>query len=405
MILNKNNDFSKKVFVFAGFLLILFTILSLAISNVDAGTYYVNGKTGNDVNKGTSTSPYQSLGKAVESSNKASKNTIIINSGTYRGSNNGNLKITKSVNIYGAKYYYKDNRRGETIINAEQLNNIFTTSSGITVNIYGIKFINANPGEKSKGGIIYQDGTINIVDCTFSKNNAEYGSAIYQNSGSLNIVNSVFENNNAVFGTIYKRGGSLKITNSVFKNNNAEIWGGAICQYYSGTTTISKSTFTENNAGTAGGAIYQYLAKLDITNSTITKNSDYNGFALFANGGIATANYNWWGENSATGKYSGVTVNHIQKTSKVTITKFSARYYKRGIYTASLKDSNNKALAKKTIRFYIKGKYVGSALTNSKGIATLKPLVKVRGYSRLDALFTGDKTSCNSRNTRHITIR
>ena len=47
-----------------------------------------------------------------------------------------------------------------------------------------------------------------------------------------------------------------------------------------------------------------------------------------------------------------------------------------GKYSATLKDSNNKAIAGEKLTFTLNGKNIGSAITNSKGVATISLTAK-----------------------------
>ena len=88
------------------------------------------------------------------------------------------------------------------------------------------------------------------------------------------------------------------------------------------------------------------------------------------------------------------------------ITKFTGRFNKKGSIKATFRDQNKKALAKKTIKFYIKGKYVGKAKTNSKGVATLNlKKVKFRGKSNVVAKYAGDKLFTSSKTTKKVNIK
>lgn len=329
-------EYDNKSFLI--FLIAVLFIFSLAINGVNASDYYVNGTGGDDNNIGNSSNPYASIGKAVNKTNSESgSNKIIIKDGHYNGNKNNIITIKKSVNIYGAKYYYKNNNYGETIINGSE-NWIFKINSGITVNFYGITFTNANSTNggamsisnskvsvnnctfkdsyrSKKGGGIYVVGSksvLNVNNCNFSKNHADYGAGIYgENVNTINIKNSNFiRNSGSTYnneeysgngggngGAIYTKNCKINILNSTFTDNYA-IYGGAITLYKS-ISNITSCNFKENTAGDYsywddmesyydgyGGAIAILNSSVNITKSIFKNNYLYEGFGsvIFAKG-------------------------------------------------------------------------------------------------------------------------
>ena len=148
--------------------------------------------------------------------------------------------------------------------------NIFLISSGVTVTIEGVTL---SHGSASRGGAIYNNGTLTINDSVVSENYAADrngccdGGGIY-NKGTLTIDNTTFSENSA--GLFHPTG----------------LGGGAI--YNSGTLTIGDSTFTHNNGTYYGGAIFNdFGGKLEIDNSAISDNFAFDGAGL-ANLGTIT---------------------------------------------------------------------------------------------------------------------
>ena len=117
------------------------------------------------------------------------------------------------------------------------------------------------------------------------------------NEGTLNIdASTIFDNQDIAQGGAIFNGGTARITNSTFYNNQADIYGGAI--YNTGTATIANSTFTSNAAGAtfpsggilgSGGAIYN-TGTLTILSSTMIGNKAMSGTgsANIFNAGTAT---------------------------------------------------------------------------------------------------------------------
>ncbi|MBR6993074.1 MAG: Ig-like domain repeat protein, partial [Methanobrevibacter sp.] len=145
-----------------------------------------------------------------------------------------------------------------------------------------------------RGGAIYSEGTVDVDNSVFDKNDITYraknedngGAAIYNLGGTLtiahsNITNSVkdivIRNGNAgdlLNGVIVTSGDTL-ITDSYFANNTGS-YGGAItsCGGLNSedyTLTVKNTVFEGNNA-TFGGAIFVESSELIVDNCTFENN-------------------------------------------------------------------------------------------------------------------------------------
>jgi len=208
----------------------------------------------------------------------------------------------------------------KSVLNATNV--VFDGGSGSQHDPYGNHFggaINCTKGSST---------TLNINNCTFKNNHAEYGGAIYISSGSLNIVNSLFINNYAynfggaiasesgtsinisksrfvnsksladAGGAIYVRAGSLNIDNVSIINSSAT-FGGAITTL---NTTVSLNCLTalNNTAKYDGGAVYHMYGNFTSQNGYYKNNSAINGGALFIDESSRLAlNSNQFLENKA----------------------------------------------------------------------------------------------------------
>ena len=111
--------------------------------------------------------------------------------------------------------------------------------------------------------------------------------------------------------------------------------------------------------------------------------------------------------------------NSISKTVKIVINKENASIVAKnkayvinygGKYQIALKDSKGKALANRKVTFTLRGKYIGSATTNAKGVATIKLSVKMlkaakAGKRKLVIKFSGDKNYSLVSKTVKVTIK
>lgn len=220
--------------------------------------------------------------------------TIVIANGTYTGSSNRGITISKNINITGQS-------QAGTIIDAQGADYIFYIDEGYSVTISQLTLRNGNT--TSSGGAIYNNGTLTINKCTFENNTApsttDYigdGGAIYSkgdltvidsifsgnkarwaggaiaSSGTLTVVNSTFTSNRARHGgAIHNYQGALTVTGSNFSGNEVIFHGGAI--YNIGAFTLINSDFTDNTANDCGGAIYNYQSTMTVKNCNFTNNN------------------------------------------------------------------------------------------------------------------------------------
>ena len=279
---------------------------------------------------GVNVGDYSTITDAVNAAQ--SGDTIILEPGTCF---ENNININTDLTIKGGT---QDN----TIIDAQNLNNIFNIpyGSSVKLTLQNITLKNGDDG-------IYNGGSLTVNDCTFSSNSVDggYGGAI-DNSGNLVVNGCTFTNNeaNGIGGSIdYPQGqggaianwGNCIVNNSTFMNNWANLDGGAI--YNCGTMNIISSNFFGNNvlginsiySNPTGGAIYNSAGSITITDSTFKAdtatdggNEIYNTAGTvvmhFCNidcsppsdiindpdeDGSVDASLNWWGSNDDPSSY------------------------------------------------------------------------------------------------------
>ena len=247
--------------------LIIFFLVSLgavsatdAVDDVlgdDASDIYVSVG-GNDSNAGTSSSPYATVGKAIEVSGNSS--IIHLGEGTFTGENNSALTVDKqnmanngTITIIGAGI-------DKTIIdlNGAQFLNV---NSGTSMALVNLTIIN---GFASNGGAVYSQGNVSIDSVKFVNNSASTrGGALYL-SNYLTILNSIFENNyltgtsfTSQGGSVYARGVDIYnlIDNNKFKNSYG-VRGGGLYANYANITNNEFENCTVIGSSGMGGAIY-----------------------------------------------------------------------------------------------------------------------------------------------------
>ena len=187
-----------------------------------------------------------------------------------------------------------DSQGTSVTINGSNAFNIFSIVDG-TVDIKGLILT----GCKNDGAInVTISAILNLSDSTLSGNTSVAsnntlegaGGAIYNNEGVINIDNCTFSGNSAEYGGAIFNGGTLTIGNSTFSGNQSDFGGAIYNEPASGTVSVSiaNTTFSGNSA-TIGGAIVNdaadYNADLTLVNCTVSGNS-----ASTSTGGVVNKN-------------------------------------------------------------------------------------------------------------------
>jgi predicted outer membrane repeat protein len=175
--------------------------------------------------------------------------------------------------------------------NAGRVFNIGQSSPGFTISISGLKIANGRAPDNDFGGGIEQNfGTLTITNCIFSDNSAPpestgVGGAIDFFDGTINIIDSSFSGNTSALsgaGVAFSNA-TFTVSNSTFAGNASASGGGL--HIFGGSGTINGSTFTANTASNRGGAILAQNCGFSIVNSTISGNSADTAIGIA--GGIA----------------------------------------------------------------------------------------------------------------------
>ncbi len=134
-----------------------------------------------------------------------------------------------------------------------------------------------NNAVKNAGALaIHSSATVDISDCSFNKNTANLGGAVYTSSESVvDMLNIEFNENSAIItqegaggngGALYYASAKLTLKNVDFKNNFASNNAGAVYQNASTLTLDQTCSFYGNKAGNHGGAFYlTYTTEADGT--------------------------------------------------------------------------------------------------------------------------------------------
>lgn len=421
----------KLIFIISIFSLLTFSFLS----TINAANVTITGSTESGI-KG-----------AINGNTIKNGDTILLTPGNYTGSNNVGITLNKNVTIQG------NGAANSVRIDGQKKTTIFTISNNTYVTFINITFINGN---NTVGGAVNNynpDSKISFINCIFINNDAYLtyngGGAIYNDKGTCTISNSTFINNTASFGgAIYNNDGTCTISNSVFTNNTARYGGGGI--YNDGTLRFMNGVYFNTNAvdNVYGSVRYveEFSTNLNMVTTvsydkiTITVTITANGLKIkgstiyfYVNGkkvgsaktnnnGVATYTYTAqtggiYKINAQLPQYSvlvGTTNENVYLTSNATkslsiilktsliINTFKALYKKSNTMSVKIFSSNGKVLGGKQINFYVNGKFVTNARTNSAGVANFKYIFKNRKAHKIEAKFEGDTYYFASKYNRSV---
>jgi hypothetical protein len=255
------------------------------------------------------------------------------------------------------------------------------------------------------GGAIFWNQGLNgkILNCTFENNYAIFnGSAIFLNSDDALVSDCIFANNNVsdLGGAIFIKRQTGYIKNSRFISNSADV-GGAIGAFYN--VDIDNCTFSDNMARQQKDdvAIYVRITGVEAKNVTygdtvnivvnvtrksgnvsVTVNDEICSAAIFngtatvnipdLDAGNYTATVTYLGDANCTNPERDVEIVVIPQTPAITAKSAGFVINYGGKYSMVLRDKNGNGLAGQKIRFTLAGRYIGSANTDKKGIATIK---------------------------------
>lgn len=121
---------------------------------------------------------------------------------------------------------------------------VFLVTAGVTSNLSNLTVAHGHAGN---GGGIYNMGTLNAANVTFSGNSAGDGAGALENYGAASL------------------------TNVTFSGNSATNLAGAI-HSYRGALTLTNVTFSGNSAGGEGGSIWEREGHLTLTNVIVNGN-------------------------------------------------------------------------------------------------------------------------------------
>lgn len=308
--------------------------------------------------------PLTSLNNSIKAILDKENSTILYNA------NKATTNIV--INVISSAYY------GQTVIFkailSDQAGNLLGGKT-IRLNIGGL-ILNLKTNSKGEASYSYLAnkfiGSKNIIaDFT--------GDSLY-NGVSKNITLNVVKAKTTIvisnFKALYKKSNIIKAT---IKGQNGKVLAGKVVKLY-----INGKYITKAKSSSSGLASFKYTFKTGKTHKIIA---------------------NFTGDSYYLAKNSP-TLKVIPKSKTYTkLSKFAAKYGKITTFKATLKNTANKAMVKKYIKFYANGKYLGQAKTNSNGLAILSKKISFKGLVSFIAKYLGDSKNHESSYTQKVTIK
>ena len=197
------------------------------------------------------------------------------------------------------------------------------------VELRGLTITNGNASE-SRGGGIFNSGSLAISNLEILGNASDTGGAVYNTIGALDVTNCVIRNNSSRWsGGIHNYAGTVAVTASVLSHNSSDACGAIYNSY--GTMSITDSTISEN-VTTSWGAVYHRVGTMTLSNSTISRNvTKYDGGGIFSGGELNVMNcaiIENQSQNDGGGVYSTGTTTIVNSR----LLGNSAQRYGGGIY-------------------------------------------------------------------------
>jgi hypothetical protein len=233
---------------------------------------------------------------------------------------------------------------GVTIVNGNDQGPVFAIGPNANVELSGLTITDGIGGAVQEGtgggGILAAGGSLTVLNCLVSDNQAGFGAGIYQADGDLLVASSSITGNaagdDAQGGGIYfaaSKGHKIEIDDSTIDGNSASVGGGLAVSGglpVRSNAYIFDSTISNNSSsGAEGGAgLYIAAAKLIMLNTTISGNnatgSDSSGGGIQAALTDASLDNVTITNNSAAGSGGGIDANIIAGvfgSKKITISR------------------------------------------------------------------------------------
>ena len=219
---------------------------------------------------------------------RSRRSSVVNNAGTFGGaiaSEDSDLSVTESTfeknkaSSKGGAFFVKSTE--SYLWDSKIIGNLASQAGAGIYKISSTIFltnivIESNQHPRHGGGVYSRDGIMLFDNCALKDNSATSGGGIYSENGGFTISQSELSFNDASKGgAIHLTGGYriAQIIDSTLQRNSAVFFGDGVATR-DGRVTIKGVTFRNHESGLYGGANYSGSgSKLDVSNTTITRNS------------------------------------------------------------------------------------------------------------------------------------
>jgi len=349
---------------------------------------------GDDSNTGKSnTSALKTINASISKVNESDNAIIHLGEGTFAGNGNNMINIKLAHNNYNGSITFIGAGYNKTFIDGEGQYKLFTISADSRVNFINLTFINS---KDNLGGVMTNDGIVNIDNCIFENNTAVSGGSVFytEELSTTTVKNSLFVNNNASGdGGVAYMSGNASFINSKFINSSAvkvSSWGysnteGGVFNFYQGINfDLISCEFYNNTAYSAGVAYILGTSKNNgnvsvfniknnkFVNCTAISTDDTSDVLFILNARTFNLTNNTViepGKNAPFYIYPGSITENLNLVfmNNSTVDVNSPRF---NLYATVTDDMGNKISGGK-VYFYINGTNVGNTNLNN-GIASIK---------------------------------
>jgi predicted outer membrane repeat protein len=128
---------------------------------------------------------------------------------------------------------------------------------------------------------VYTGTRASLGALTIHGGNTQWGAGIY-NGGTLFLDRVTLRDNTGRAGAAVYNAGTMTATDTTFANNTVEWNGGAIYDYYGGSSTLRRCTLNNNTAGLSGGAIAKVDGDMVLEDTVVRDNVGASAGGIFS---------------------------------------------------------------------------------------------------------------------------
>jgi hypothetical protein len=227
----------------------------------------------------------------------------------------------QTITLTGTQLELTDTTGTETItgpavgvtVSGNNRSRVFQIDGGVSASISGLTITRGHNFGRNQGAGIFNSGTLTLINCTVSGNNAAEGYGSFErggifNSGTLTLTNCTVSGNDAHYGGGIFNSGTATLTDCTISGNSASLkyGSGGGLDNERGTVTLTDCTVSGNYASYFGGGVHN-TGTATLSNCTVSGNSAHNGTGGgLLNGGTATLTNCTVSGNSASRVFAGL---------------------------------------------------------------------------------------------------